>query len=79
MRTTLDIDDTILSELKVLKEREGGSLGQLVSSLLARQLAEQQRGPAPVARFAWTSRSMGARVDLSDRDALLDAMDEPRS
>lgn len=79
MRTTLDIDDTILSELKVLKAREGGSLGQLVSSLLARQLAEQQRDAAPVASFAWTSRSMGARVDLRDRDAVLDAMDEPRS
>lgn len=78
MRTTLDIDDTILNELKRLKEQEGGSLGQLVSSLLARQLAERRRRPAPAPRFAWTSRPMRARVDLSDRDAVLDAMDEPR-
>lgn len=56
----------------------GEPLGRLVSELLARQLAERGRRPAPAPRFAWTSRPMGARVDLSDRDAVLDAMDEPR-
>jgi hypothetical protein len=78
MRTTLDIDDTILAELKKLQEQEGGSLGRLVSELVARQLAERRRRPAPAPRFTWTSRPMGARVDLSDREAVLDAMDEPR-
>jgi len=78
MRTTLDIDDTILAELRKLQEQEGGSLGRLVSELLAGQLAERRRRPAHAPRFAWTSRPMGARVDLSDRDAVLDAMDEPR-
>jgi hypothetical protein len=78
MRTTLDIDDTILAELKKLQEQEGGSLGRLVSELVARQLAERRRRPAPAPRFIWTSRPMGARVDLSDREAVLDAMDEPR-
>ena len=38
----------------------------------------QRHGNAGPASFAWTSRPMGARVDLSDRDAVLDAMDEPR-
>ena len=78
MRTTLDIDDTILAELRKLQEQKGGSLGRLVSELLAGQLAERRRRPAQAPRFAWTSRPMGARVDLSDRDAVLDAMDEPR-
>jgi hypothetical protein len=78
MRTTLYIDDTILAELKRLQAQEGGSLGRLVSELLARQLVERRRRPAPAPRFAWSSRPMGARVDVSDRDAVLDAMDEPR-
>ena len=36
MRTTLDIDDPVLRELKELQTREGKSLGRLVSDLLAR-------------------------------------------
>lgn len=77
MRTTLDIDDPILKDLKRLQARQGKSLGRLVSDLLAQALAASAAG-APAAReFRWISRPMGARVDLADRDALLDAMDEP--
>jgi hypothetical protein len=75
MRTTIDIDDPILRDLKALQAREGKSLGRLVSDLLAKALAESSRG-APAREFQWLSRPMGARVDLADRDALLDAMDE---
>jgi hypothetical protein len=28
-------------------------------------------------RFQWTSKAMGARRDLRDKDALWDALDEP--
>ncbi len=75
MRTTLDIDDPILKDLKRLQRREGKSLGRLVSDLLARSLATERAG-APVApTLKWVSRPMRARVDLADRDAVLDAMD----
>ena len=40
MRTTLDIDDPVLRELKRRQAREGKSLGRLVSDLLARALEE---------------------------------------
>lgn len=77
MRTTIDIDDPILQDLKRLQKREGKSLGRLVSDLLVVALA-QSRDPEPErAAFHWTSRDMGARVDLADRDALHDAMDAP--
>ena len=69
MRTTLDIDDPILRNLKQLKKIEGKSMGRLVSDLLAqalRQDAEPAAGPSPL----WISRPMGARVDLSDKEAL---------
>jgi hypothetical protein len=78
MRTTIDIDDPILKDLKRLQRVEGKSLGRLVSDLLAKALADTRRAPPPAPPFEWISRPMGARVDLADRDALLDAMDEAR-
>ncbi len=78
MRTTIDIDDPILQDLKRLQRQEGKSLGRLVSDLLAQTLAARLQ-PAPTqAPFEWVSRRMGARVDLADKDALRDLMDEPR-
>lgn len=77
MRTTIDIDDPILRDLKRLQQREGNSLGRLVSDLLAQALAARRAGPAEPARFEWASKALGARVDLRDKDALLDALDEP--
>ena len=77
MRTTIDIDDPILKDLKRLQRREGKSLGRLVSDLLALALSTQQRSSQPVVPvFKWISRSMNARVDLADKHALLDAMDD---
>lgn len=77
MRTTVDIDDPILRDLKRLQQREGKSLGRLVSDLLAQSLAAQQAGAsARVTPFEWVSRPMGARIDLRDKDALHDALDE---
>lgn len=39
MRTTLDIDAPIVGEVKALHEREGRSMGAIVSELLAEALA----------------------------------------
>lgn len=67
-RTTLNLDPTVLRELKQRGEREGKSLGDLASELLARTLAED---PEERARpFAWRTRAMHARVNLEDRDAV---------
>lgn len=78
MRTTIDIDDPILKDLKRLQLREGKSLGRLVSDLLAQSLASAPRGDTVVPTLKWVSRPMRARVDLADRDAVLDAMDSAR-
>lgn len=76
MRTTIDIDDPILKDLKRLQRREGKSLGRLVSDLLAQSLADRQDTPPLNQAFEWTARPMGARVDLADKHALLDTMDK---
>lgn len=75
MRTTIDIDAPILKDLRRLQRREGKSLGRLVSDLLAQSLAAARHPPVTAPAFRWSARSMGARLDLADKHALLDAPD----
>ena len=74
MRTTIDIDDPILREVKAIHEREGRSMGAVVSELLAEALAGRRplRAKPP---FRWTSRPMKALVDLADKDAVYAILD----
>jgi hypothetical protein len=77
MRTTLDIEAPVLKDLRELQKREGGTLGELASRLLADALARRPRKPAPPP-FVWTAKPMGALVDLEDKDvvyAILDRAD----
>jgi hypothetical protein len=75
MRTTLDIEDTVLKELRALQRREGGTLGDLASRLLAEALS---RSPRPAAApLAWTARPMRAIVDLADKDVVYAILDRP--
>jgi hypothetical protein len=76
MRTTIDIDDPILKEVKKLQKTEGKSLGRLVSDLLARALQECKPARQKPKASRWISKSMGARFDLSDKEALYSAMDQ---
>jgi hypothetical protein len=48
MRTTLAIDDDVLSAAKHLAEREGKSVGDIVSALARRGLDQGTRGARPV-------------------------------
>ena len=73
-RTTIDIDAAVLRELKRRQKREGKTLGQLASELLAGAL-DPGSEPASVP-FTWTSRSMKARVDLEDTEAVRRALEE---
>ena len=75
MRTTIDIDDPILKELKRLQAREGKSLGRLISDLLAQSLSKQREPTQPRPQFRWIAIPMGAKIDLADKHALLDALD----
>ena len=75
MRTTIDIDDPILKEVKALKRKEKASLGRVVSDLLAvglRARADARKKPKPP---RWISKTMTARVDLADKDALYAVME----
>jgi len=76
VRTTLDIEAPVLKELRELQKREGGSLGALVSRLLAAALAGRGKRPTAPA-FRWTSRPMRSLVDLADKDAVYAILDRP--
>ena len=73
-RTTIDLDPTVLAELKRRQRREGKTLGRLVSELLAERLDRDV--PPPPEPFDWIARPMAARVDLDDPEALRRAIGE---
>ena len=77
MRTTVDIEAPVLKEVRELQEREGGTLGEMVSRLLAEALAKRPKKPF-TPTLDWTAKPMGALVDLADKDvvyAILDRAD----
>jgi len=73
MRTTLDIETPVLKQLRELQRREGGTLGELASRLLAEALANRPKNPALA--FEWRAKPMRALVDLADKDALYAILD----
>lgn len=78
MRTTLDIDDPILREVKAIHKKEGRSMGAVVSELLADALSRRRESAARPA-FRWNSRAMKAAVNLADKDAVYAILDDKTS
>lgn len=74
-RTTLDLDASVLKELKERRRREGKSLGQVASELLVQAMATGGEGPTD-APLTWATSPMRARVDLEDAEAVRRALDE---
>lgn len=75
MRTTLDIDDPILREVRAIGDKEGRSMGAVASELLAEAIARRRKSQAHPS-FHWVSRPMKARVDLGDKDAVYAILDK---
>ncbi|MEO6872188.1 MAG: hypothetical protein ABI233_08220 [Chthoniobacterales bacterium] len=78
LKTTLNIDDTVMARLRRESARQNRTMSELVESALRLlfQSAKQQRKkklpPLP------TFRSGGHLVDIADRDALYDVMEGRR-
>jgi plasmid stability protein len=74
MKTTLNIDDTVMQRLREEAARQGRTMSELVEAGLRRVLADAPRATSPLPELPrW--RSGGARVDVADRDALLEIME----
>ena len=78
MRTTIDIDDAILREIKAIQKKEGRSMEAVISELLADALARRSRRYTQLP-FRWISRPMKALIDLEDKETVHAAMDANRS
>jgi len=73
MKTTLNIDPTVLAELKREAAQQGRTMSELVETALRLLLrSKRKQGTIPaLPKF----RSGGALVDIADRDALYHAME----
>jgi len=73
-RTTVDIDASVLRELKKRQERERKTLGQLISELLAKAI-ESENEHTTTTPFRWVTKDLQPRVDIEDKDALWSVLD----
>ena len=73
MKTTLNIDDTVMAQLKREAARQKRTMAELVETALRRLFKSQKKREAlpPLPAF----RSGGSLVDVADRDALYQAME----
>lgn len=76
MRTTLIIDDAVFRKLKTLAAEQGRTLSQVTQEVLQRGL-DEPRSTVRRKAVKLPSFAMGApRVDVADRDRLLDLLDD---
>lgn len=77
-RTTLDLDPTVLEQLRARAAAERKSMGQLASERLAVSL--EQEVPAELPPLRWVRKDMGEfKVDIDDKDALWEFLDSEDS
>jgi len=73
MKTTLNIEDSVMARLKKEAARQGCTMSELVESAL-RLLFKVKKDPKKIPPLP-TFKSGGPLVDISDRDALYQAME----
>jgi plasmid stability protein len=73
MRTTLNIDDSVMKQLKQEAARRGRTMSELMETAIRMLLKEGKppRNLPPLPEFTIE----GARVDIADRNALYEAME----
>jgi hypothetical protein len=72
-RTTLDLDASVLADLRRSAVTQGKSMGQVASELLAIGLHDGKATELPPLR--WARKDLGLRVDLEDKDAVWRILD----
>jgi Bacterial antitoxin of type II TA system, VapB len=79
MRTTVTIDDELLKRARQRALQSGGTLGSVVEDALRLLLAEHHLRHQSVALDLPTYGGSGLRpgVDLEDKDALAELLDDP--
>jgi hypothetical protein len=74
-RTTLDLDASVLEDLRRCAAVQGKSMGQVASEQLAACL--RVRGPSELPPLNWQRKDMGPfKIDLEDKEAVQRLLDE---
>ncbi len=74
MKTTLVLDDVLVEQVRKLAKERGTSMSSVVEDAIFRMLHER---PAPPTRLTLPTYPLGrANVDINDRDALYDFMED---
>lgn len=77
-RTTIDLDPSVLRELRRRGAREHKSMGTVASELLAKAIATPEDIEL-VRPLQWIHRNLGMpKIDLEDKEALRRKLDEGR-
>ena len=78
MKTTLDIDDSLILQLREEAARRGTTMSMLEEAGLRRILAERARPTSQSSELSPLPTWAGGRelVDISNRDSLYKAMEE---
>ena len=72
-RTTIDLDASVLEQLRRRAAIEHKSMGQLASERLAVALREETTQPVPA---KWPTKRMGKpKIDLGDKEAVRKALE----
>lgn len=74
MKTTLNIDDTVMDRLRRESARSGRTMSELVEMALRQLLQRRSASPELVPLPSFDSG--GALVDVADREALYRVMEE---
>lgn len=75
MKTTLNIDDSVMQRLRETAARQGRTMSELVEAGLRRVLEESGEGADQVCEPLPQWQSGGAYVDVADRNALHDRVE----
>jgi hypothetical protein len=75
MKTTLNIDDTVMARLRQEAARRQRTMSELVEAGLRLLFQSGRSGPEPKLPPLPPLRTGGYIVDVADRDALFQAMD----
>lgn len=72
MRTTIGLDPDVEAAVDRLRRDEGLGLSEAVNTLARRGMVTSRQGD----RYTTTSRSMGARIDITNIGEVLDLLDQ---
>lgn len=80
MRTTVNIDDQLLAEAKLIAARTHRSIGSVLEDALRKLIADH--APASGERYVLPDYGLGraglrAGVDLEDKELMAELLDEP--